>query len=332
MNSRSDIFVTLVLRPIHRWILITLAVSIGFAGAFTESTRAQAPATPQRQYSSPEAAMDDLIAAVKSRDRDALRQIFGPDVQSLVSDDSVQQTNEFDAFADAVTAKSSLASDGADKRTMVIGNEEWPFPVPIVKRSDKWRFDTRAGVDELLTRRIGRDEMATILTCRAYALAQWDYFLDSDWDGDGVHEFAQKLISSTGQRDGLYWPTTENDDPSPLGPLVAQARFEGYSARDRAANQKATPFHGYYFKILRGQGPAAPGGRYTYVINGNMIGGFAAVAYPANYGVSGVMTFIINQQARVYQKDLGVNTATIAPGLIEYNPDASWKLVDQIEK
>lgn len=330
MNSHSDIIVTLIRRPIHGWILITLAVLVGFACA--SAGFAQAPATQQRLYSSPEDAMNDLIGAVKSRDRDALRQIFGPEIRNLVSDDSVQQTNDFDAFTDAVTAKASLVSEGGDKRTMVIGEGEWPFPVPIIKRSDKWLFDTGSGVDELLTRRIGRNETSTILTCKAYALAQWDYFLDGDWDEDLVHEFAQKFISDPGKRDGLYWPSTDGDDPSPLGPLVANARFEGYSARDRAVNQKPMPFHGYYFKILKGQGPAAPGGRYSYVINGNMIGGFAAVAYPANYGVSGVMTFIINQQGRVYQKDLGVNTATITAGLTEYNPDASWKLIDQVDK
>jgi len=164
--------------------------------------------------------------------------------------------------------------------------------------------------------------------CATYAVAQWDYFLDGDWNNDGVQEFAQKFISSPGQKDGLYWPSAAGEDTSPLGQLVAYARDEGYRGeREAGGNIKATPFHGYYLKILKAQGPSAPGGAYNYLINGRMIGGFALVAYPAVYGSSGVMTFIVNQQGRVYQKNLGPNSEKIAQAMTVYNPDDSWERV-----
>ena len=299
----------------------------------TGSVAAQTPAPSQTTYASPEEAMKDLIDAAKKQDRNRLDNIFGPDVKELVSQDPVQRTQEFATFTSYVAQKSELVKENDSKYTFNIGMTQHPFPIPIVKSGDKWFFDTKAGMDELLTRRIGENELKTILTARAYAAAQWEYFQDGDWDNDLVQEFAQKFISSPAQKDGLYWPTTSSEDPSPFGPLVVQASFEGYSRRDSQGSMRDAPmpYHGYYLRILKAQGANAPGGRHSYLTNGNMIGGFALVAYPAKYGSSGVMTFIVNQQGRVYQKDLGSNTATLAAAMSEYNPDKTWQLVAEQE-
>ena len=217
---------------------------------------------------------------------------------------------------------------------MLIGKDKFPFPLPIVRQDTQWLFDTKAGLDELFNRQIGEDELSAIATCRAYALAQWEYFVEGDHDNDGVAEYAQRFISSPGERNGLYWETSEDEKPSPFGKLVSDARAEGYSMGRRRTRPAGTPrglglpYHGYRFRILKSQGPHAPGGRYSYVINGNMIAGYALVAYPDKWGASGVMTFIVNQQGRVYQKNLGSGGATIAVAMTEYDPDPSWKMVE----
>jgi hypothetical protein len=295
---------------------ICLCCFAGFSHAQTAQT-----------YGSPEEAMQDLVAAATAKDRTALVRIFGPDVRRMLSGDSVQEAKELEQFATRAKEKAVVSEDGDAQRAIEIGNQGWPFPIPLVKTGDRWTFDTAKGVDEMLKRRVGRNELNTILVCAAYAVAQWDYFLEDDWNNDGVQEFAQKFISTSGQKDGLYWPTTEGEDPSPIGPLVALARTEGYS-RARNPMGKPLPYNGYYLKIIKGQGANAPGGRYSYLINGRMIAGFGLVAYPAVYGSSGVMTFIVNQQGRVYQKDLGVNTEKMALSLTVYNPDESWERVD----
>jgi hypothetical protein len=207
--------------------------------------------------------------------------------------------------------------------------------VPLRPRlSDRWLFNTQAGLEEILNRRIGQDELSAIATCRAYALAQWEYYTESGSDTEGLAVYAQKFYSTPGHHDGLYWETAEGEKPSPLGELVAEARAEGYGPHNRTARSassqphKPHPFHGYIFKILTAQGPSAPGGKFSYIINGNMIAGYALVAYPSKWGNSGVMTFIINQQGRVYQKNLGPDTAKIAAAMTEYNPDPAWQLVE----
>ena len=297
------------------------------------SVAAQTPASSQATYASPEEAMKDLIDAATKQDKVRLDNIFGPDVKELVSTDPVQREQDFATFTSYVAQKSELVKENDSRYTFTIGMTQHPFPIPIVKSGDQWFFDTKEGMDELLTRRIGQNEIKTILTARAYAAAQWEYFQEGDWDNDLVQEFAQKFISSPAQKDGLYWPTSSNEDPSPFGPLIVQASFEGYSRRDSQGNMRPAtpPYHGYYLRILKAQGANAPGGRHSYVTNGNMIGGFALVAYPAKYGSSGVMTFIVNQQGRVYQKDLGANTATLAAAMTEYNPDRTWQLVAEQE-
>ena len=296
----------------------------------------------QSLFASPEEARQALVDAAKAKDRAALAEIFGPDNDKLLSGDPVQDDHELDQFVAALDQSANLQpSPTGDKVTLTVGADNWPFPIPIVKQGDKWRFDTKAGTEEILNRRIGENELSAIAACRAYVLAQWEYFTEGDHDNDGVAEYAQHFASSPGQKDGLYWETVEGEKPSPMGALVAAARLEGYTntgkpravaattEKEKDAPRQRNPYHGYYFKILKKQGAHAPGGKYDYVINGNMIGGYALIAYPDKWGGSGVMTFIVNQQGRVYQKNLGANTAKIAPEIKEYDPDSTWKLVNE---
>jgi len=278
------------------------------------------------RFTNPEAAVASLRAATASADRNALRAILGPAAEDLQNPDRVQSTNELKAFTSALIETNRLVPISDTFMILELGDDLWPFPVPIVKKEDGWFFDTAAGKDELLNRRIGNNELKTLPVMRAYADAQREY-ASTDHDGDEVLEYAQRLVSSPAKHDGLYWPPEFDGDLSPLGPLVAYAQAVGYSPELRQEDEpKRGPFHGYYFKILSRQGKHAPGGQYNYVTNGNMIGGFAMVAWPAEYGGSGIMTFIVNQQGRVYQKDLGSATSRIAQKMNAYDPDPSWKL------
>jgi hypothetical protein len=318
-----------------------LGVVLLLMGAALPSRAATAAQGKQSLFATPEEAQQALVNASKAKDRAALAEIFGPDYDKLLSGDPVQDNHELEQFAAALDQSAKLQpASGGEKVTLTIGPDNWPFPIPIVKQGDKWRFDTAAGMEELLNRRVGENELSAIATCRAYVLAQWEYFTEGDHDNDGVAEYAQHFSSSPGQKDGLYWETPEGEKPSPMGAFVAAARLEGYTntgkgrqapaaqEKDKAPHQR-TPHHGYYFKILKSQGPHAPGGKYNYIINGNMIAGYALLAYPDKWGSSGVMTFIVNQQGRVYQKNLGADTAKIAAGIKDYDPDATWKLVKQ---
>jgi hypothetical protein len=306
---------------------------------FTGPTARGQTATPstQRSFAAPEDAMKALVEAGKARDRAALAGIFGPDYDKLLSGDEVQDTRELEEFSAAVDQSALLVKTTDDRMALTIGKDHWQFPIPIVKKSGQWRFDTEAGMEEILNRRIGENELSAIATCRAYVLAQWEYFTEGDHDNDGVAEYAQRFISKPGSRDGLYWETGENEKPSPLGAMVIEARAEGYSAgrgKNAAATagdkeHKRSPYHGYYFRILKRQGAHAPGGKYDYVINGNMIAGYALIAYPDKWGSSGVMTFIVNQQGRVYQKNLGADTVKLAAAIAEYDPDTAWKVVKE---
>ncbi len=285
------------------------------------------PAAEQQTFATPEDALKALVTATKSRDRDALRKIFGPDAKDLANPDRVEAASDMDAFVKAVTERANLSRENDATVTIVVGGENWPFPIPLVKEGDKWFFDTKAGQEEILDRRIGENELNAISVCRSYVTAQREYAAD-DRDGDDIFEFAQKFISDSGQKNGLYWETKPDEPPSPLGPAVAAARSEGYLSKDKLEQRAAPqPFHGYFFKILTRQGDKAPGGKYDYVINGNMVAGFALVAYPAQWGNSGVMTFVVNQRGKVYQKDLGEKTGELAPAITEYNPDNTWTLV-----
>jgi hypothetical protein len=276
-------------------------------------------------YTTPEAAVTALLAAASTGDSNAFRVIFGPVGVEIQNPDRVQAANELSAFNDAVKQHQQIVHESDAKCVLEIGTNAWPFPVPIVKRNGQWFFDTEAGKDEILNRHIGKNELATLQSVRAYVEAQREY-ASKDRDGDEVLEYAQKFNSTTGTKDGLYWPSDFNGEISPLGPLVAQAQLQGYAKKPKEAGDTPEPFHGYYFKILTRQSKSAPGGKYDYIINGNMIGGFALVAWPAEYGESGIMTFIVNQQGRVYQKDLGPKTTALAEAMKAYDPDKTWSL------
>lgn len=303
-----------------RSVNLIALVAIALGGAIV------APAQ-QQLFSSPEEGTRALVAAIQAKDRDSLARIFGPRMKELLSGDPVSDANDLSDLSAYISEATKLDRESDQKVTLMVGKDEWPFPVPIIKAGGQWRFDTDNGVEELHYRRIGGNEIDATLVCQAYALSQYDYFSRGDWDGDQVSEYAAKLLSSPGKKDGLYWEVVGDEEQSPLGPLVALAAGEGYTRKKGPGTQTAAPFHGYYFKVLTRQGSSAPGGAYNYIINGNMIAGFALVAYPATWGNSGVMTFVVNQEGRVYEKDLGPRTAQIAGAMPEYNPDSTWKLV-----
>jgi hypothetical protein len=288
--------------------------------AFSLATAASA-ATSGRVFISAAEALAELRTATATPDVNALRALFGEAAEDLENADRVQATNDLAKFHTALMLTNHLVHVSDTNIIIEVGADAWPFPIPLVKERGGWHFDTAAGQAEIINRRIGKNELEVLSAMRAYVDAQREY-ASEDRDGDKVLEYAQKIASSPGQTDGLYWPTELNGQRSPLGPVVAEAQDVGYKAPDSAGPQ---PFHGYYFKILTRQGKNSPGGKYDYVINGNMIGGFAMVAWPADYEDSGIMTFIVNQQGRVYQKDLGANTAKVAKKMTEYDPDPTWK-------
>jgi len=283
-------------------------------------------ALAQQDYKTPQAAAEALVAAVRSSsEKDALA-VLGRNGEDIISSgDEVADKAAREKFVSSFDAKHAIAMEGEHKAILVIGDGDYPFPIPILRNKDgTWSFDTDEGRSEILFRRIGRNELDTIQTCLAYVDAQNDYA--SKDHGSGVGTYAQRFISRPGKQDGLYWPTTQGGDESPLGSLFADASREGYRARDGRS-----PYHGYYFKILTRQGSAAAGGAEDYVVNGKMIGGFALVAYPAQYRNSGVMTFVVNHAGTVFQKNLGPNTAKIAEAITSFNPDKTWTKVNTIE-
>ncbi len=285
-------------------------------------------AAPQKLFPTPEDALKSLVEAVKTHDKAALDQIFGPSSKDLLSGDAVQDAAESEEFAKHVAEKTNLVKENDSRAIIYLGNENWPFPIPLVKTNDQWFFDTEAGKDEVLNRRIGEDELTAILVCRTYVKAQREYVL-KDWDNDGILAYAQKLRSDPGKKNGLFWRHAPGEAVSPLGELVARARMEGYKKEKSIFKEQLLPFHGYYFNILTRQEQNAPGGKYNYIVNGNMVGGFALVAFPSNWGKSGVMTFIVNQQGKVYQKNLGPDTMKIAPEMKSYDPDKTWTPVKE---
>lgn len=302
-----------------------LALMLG--AAFILGSVSSVQVRAQQLFASPEDAVKALTQATKAKDHNALATIFGPRIRDFVSGDPVADGNQFEEFAANIAKSVKFEKANEQRVTLVVGDEEWPFPAPIVRSGSQWKFDTDAGVEEMLNRRIGLNEFFAMNICQAYALAQYEYFNGDDQDGDQVSEYAQRISSSAGMRDGLYWEKTSEDDDSPLGELFAYAANDGYKAK-KGTIQSAAPLYGYNFKVLFRQGPSAPGGKYDYIINGNMIAGFALVAYPATWGNSGVMTFIVSQEGRVYEKNLGPATKTIAEAMTEYDPDVTWSLVD----
>ena len=294
------------------------AISIAAMVFFAMPTVASA----QKAFKSTDAAVEELVKAVRDGDRKAILVVLGRKASDIVSSgDTVADEAAFKRFVAAYDAKHQLTMQGDNKAIMVLGQEDFPFPIPLVRENGMWQFDTDAGLDEILYRRIGRNELDVIQTCLAYVDAQ-DEYAEKDRTGAGVGVYAQRVISSPGKKDGLYWPDVQGNDVSPLGEFVAEATAQGY----RVGGGR-TPYHGYYYKILTQQGPAAAGGELDYVVHGKMIGGFALVAYPAEYRNSGVMTFIVNHAGVVYQKDLGPRSAELAEKMTEFNPDKTWKEV-----
>jgi len=300
--------------------LLLLALIISFAAC----SKPEKPSA--RVFTSPDDASNALVTAVKSGDQNGVLAIFGPDSKEIVfSGDAVQDKNIGNAFAAGydVMHRWRRMPDGG--QILLVGADNFPFPIPLRKNDGgQWFFDTAAGKDEILNRRIGRNELAIIEVCGAVADAQAEYFSQLH-DGETTKQYALKFISDPGKQNGLYWKSPDGQPGSPLGPLAAYATSEGYSAKADAH----TAFHGYYFHMLKGQGNNAPGGAKDYVVDGKMLGGFAFVAYPAEYGNSGVMTFIINQDGVLLQKDLGKTTTEIATAMTEFNPDASWSPAEE---
>lgn len=308
---------------IPNWIS-TARRALGFALALFAAAQANAAETG-RTFATPEEAVAALAGAVNTTNRTELHAIFGPAASDLVNPDAVQAANEFAAFASALVETNRLVRESDTRRVLELGDEHWPFPMPIVQKDGRWFFDTVAGKEELLNRRIGRNELETLKVVRAYVQAQREYAA-KDRDGTELLKFAQKIISTPGAKDGLFWSPDFDGEISPLGPLAADAAAEGYGKGKKNPGDEPQPFHGYLFKILTRQGKHAPGGKYDYVINGNMIGGFALVAWPAEYGQSGIMTFIVNQQGRVYQKDLGPQTVKTVGTMKAYDPHKTWAI------
>jgi hypothetical protein len=281
--------------------------------------------TPQAQarFATPEEAAAALLQAFKTEDLQKMQAIFGREgMEAVASGDPVSDRNDREVIALAMEQSWRWAPHGEDAKELIIGDEQWPFPVPLVKTDNEWQFDSEEGKEEVLARRIGRNELGIISVCRAYVGMQREY-ASQPHDGKPAGLFAQRLRSSPGRQDGLYWQTKPGERRSPLGDLAAEAAAEGYDANRSASS----PFWGYHFRILTAQGPAAPGGKKNYVVNGDMSGGFALLAYPAKFAASGVMTFMVGQDGVVYEKDLGEDTATQALRLVEYNPDESWTAV-----
>jgi hypothetical protein len=275
------------------------------------------------RFDSPQAAVDAFVSALQKNDQKELGRLLGPDIDGLLSSgDPVQDQADHERFLAAYAEKHSLQAQGDGTQVLVIGENDWPFPIPLVEHKGKWHLDGNAGADELVYRRVGRNELGAISVSRGFVAAQQEY-ASQGHDGDPPGIYALKLISDEGTQNGLYWPVADGEPASPAGPFVASAAAEGY----RRSDAGPTPYHGYYYRMIYAQGPNAAGGAKDYFKDGVLTEGFALIAWPAEYGVSGVQTFIVNQDGTVFQKDLGEDTATAAEAILLFDPDSSWKAV-----
>ncbi len=303
-----------------RLALHSLLAALVFSGlpvAYAAQPTVAGKQLNQRHFDSPEKAAEALSQAVRAEDPAALLSVVGADSKAwLFSGDRQADRADWQRFLAAYDAAHAFQPISDGRVLLQVGQDAWPFPAPIIKRTQGWSFDTRAGREEILNRRIGRNELSTIQALRAVVDAQREYAA-GDLDGNGSHDYAQRFISTAGKRDGLYWPNAEGVAESPLGPKFADAALGNKG--------KPAPYHGYHFRILKSQGKSAAGGAYDYLVNDRMIGGFAVIAYPAKYGVSGVMTFIVNHDATVYQRNMGKTTAEQAAKVQRFNPDAAWQ-------
>jgi hypothetical protein len=283
------------------------------------------PQPGQKLFATPDEAAGVLKDAVAARDRRTLIAVFGPEGRQLIfTGDRVQEDNDLTAFAGRMSEYLRVNQEAPNRAVLYVGSNNWPFPIPIVKGNGGWFFDTVAGRDELLNRVIGENELNAVAVCRAYVVAQKEY-ARKDRMPDRVTQYAQRFMSTEGKRDGLYWPVGPDEEVSPMGPLVAEAQMEGYLTQP--ANGKHHPYRGYFFHILTAQGEAAPGGKMSYIVDGRLVKGFAMVASPDKWGASGIMTFIVNQDGKVYQKNLGEQTRDVVKSMTEYNPDNTWEEV-----
>lgn len=307
-------------KKINQRVIPTVQVVILLAGILSMTVASfisTAQAADQAIFKTADMAVDALAKALAQDDTEALLNIFGKEYEyELTDDDKISR----ERAAQAIKQKNELRDEGADKKVLYMGRETWPLPFPLVKTEAGWHFDTEAGIEELVNRRIGRNELNAIEICQLYIDAQVEY-ANTDRDGDEVREYAQRIASTPGKKDGLFWKEVEGEVLSPFGPLVADAK--DYLV-DR---EPGDPFKGYYYKVITRQGSEAIGGRYDYIINGNMIAGFALIAFPAEHGNTGIMTFTCSHQGKVYQKDFGEDSNLIAAGVDEYNPDSSWEEV-----
>lgn len=298
----------------------TLAVIMFFTSAAGELIGCAS----QQTFSSPEEGKIALVEAIRADDSARLQTILGRHGHDLFrSGDTVADQHYREAFLKAYGETHSLVVEGEKRAVLVIGRSAWPMPIPLVQSSSGWRFDTPQGEQEILARRIGRNEWAAMQACFTIVDAANEY-ATLDMNGNGIPDYAPRFVSTPGTKDGLYWPAKAGEPPSPLSPLLAAAMSEGYTD---ATSKPLTPYHGYFYRILMEQGEAAPGGAYSYVIKGIMIGGFALIAYPTEYGVSGNMSFLVNQDGAVYEQDLGKNTFAIASKTTTFNPDSHWRSV-----
>ena len=275
-------------------------------------------------FDSPQKAVEALIKRVKKGDAQTLISILGPDAKDLIySGDDVADRSDRARVLTLFNERHSLEAKGPGEMVLILGNEKWPFPIPLVKEKNRWYFDVSAGKQEILDRRIGQNELNVINVMITYVDTQNEY-AEKDLDGDGIRAFASRFRSDPGKKNGLYWPAKEGEAMSPMGPLVAEAVRQGYTRKDG----NPSPYHGYYYGILLGQGDHAYGGAYDYQTHGKMILGHAMLAYPAKYGVSGIMTFMVNQQGVLYEKDLGQDTASLTAAITKFDPDKSWNETD----
>jgi hypothetical protein len=273
-------------------------------------------------FATPEEAVTAMVAALEKGDVALLGRLLGPGAEEVVSSgDPVADKADRESFVASYREKYELVADGGDKRVLQVGARDWPVPVPVVQRNGRWYLDGAEGADEIIYRRVGENELGAIAVARGYVDAQQEYAAAAR-DGNPPGVYAQKLLSDPDRQNGLYWPTTGDEPPSPAGPFVASAGSEGYR---RGAEDQRVPYHGYYYRSLYGQGASASGGARNYFVDGLLTDGFALIAWPADYGVSGVKTFIVNQDGVVYEKDLGEDTATAVEMIQDFDPDTAWK-------
>ena len=323
MNTKQKMLAALVCGLFAATLAADAAAQAAGAPAAAKPAAAK-PAAKQRTFASPEEAATALVDAVKAKDVDGLLAVVGPDSRSwLFSGDKVADANDWNMFVQAYDARRNVKKEGDAKAILEVGADDWPFPAPLVKKGSAWAFDATAGREELINRRVGRNELDTIQTMLAIVDAQREYAA-SDADGNGFADYATRFLSTKGKKDGLYWPDESGKPQSPLGPLIATASAEGYGKKKAADGQRPS-YHGYHYKLITSQGKDAPGGAYDYMVKGKLLGGFAVVAWPSSYRNSGVTTFIVNHDGVVYEKDLGPQTDAVASGMAKFNPDKTWR-------